>query len=94
MEERERRIHQILFPNDEFYWQNYCRVTGLNPDSLPTGKWRNQKCDVQAIWSHIQNMRDVFVTSDENFYVVAKKADLIALGASRIERPLVAVSLI
>lgn len=94
MEERERRIHQILFPNDEFVWEDYCRANGLNPESLPIGKWRNQKCDVQAIWCHIQNKRDVFVTSDGNFHAVTKKAELIALGASLIERPSDAVSFI
>jgi hypothetical protein len=90
----ESQIHEILFPNVEFIWQDYCCVTGLDQKSSPTGRWRNCKCDVQAIWSHIQNKRDVFVTSDGNFHISAKKAGLIALGAKQIECPHRAVSLI
>ena len=46
----EQQIHAILFPNIEFVWQDYCRANGLDPvRSLPPGKWRNCKCDVQAI---------------------------------------------
>lgn len=83
----EQRIHSILFPAVQFLWQDYCRENGIEPTGkLPFGKWRNCKCDVQAIWSHIHARRDVFVTSDENF-LGTKKDKLISLGAGKIETP-------
>lgn len=81
----ERQIHSILFPNVQFLWEDYCRDNEINRPGPPTGKWRNHKCDVQAIWSHIHSQRQVFVTSDHNFH--RKKADLIGLGAVCIEYP-------
>jgi hypothetical protein len=57
-------------------------------------RWRNAKCDVQAIWSHIHRKRDVFVTSDGNFHSPANKARLITLGANCIERPSNALTLV
>jgi hypothetical protein len=91
----ERQIHAILFPNVEFSWQDYCRTNDIDPiPNSPSGKWRNCKCDVQAMWSHIHAKRDVFVTSDKNFHRPEKKAALIALGAKRIEYPDEAVRLL
>jgi hypothetical protein len=95
----EQEIHSILFPTVPFLWEDYCRANNLDPLDRPpnpsTGKWRkwrNCKCDVQAIWSHVHHKRDVFVTSDTDFH--DKKAALIALGAGRIERPDDALSLL
>jgi hypothetical protein len=87
MVDLERRIHSILFPNVQFLWQDYCRENGINPppDTSPSGKWRNCKCDVQAIWSHIHSKRNVCVTSDTNFH--KRKSDLISVGAGQIEYP-------
>ena len=82
----ERQIHSILFPNEQFLWENYCRDKGTDlPSNPPVGLWRNHKCDVQAIWSHIHGKRDVFVTSDGNFH--KRKSDLVALGAGQIKCP-------
>jgi hypothetical protein len=93
MVDLERQIHLILFPNVQFLWQDYCRDNGIDPPpNSPEGKWRNCKCDVQAIWSHIYAKRNVFVTSDRNFH--NKKADLFALGADQIEYPDSAVRLL
>jgi hypothetical protein len=50
-------------------------------------QWRNAKCDVLSIWSHIHYRRHVFVTSDGNFHKETKKPRLLALGAGRIEQP-------
>jgi hypothetical protein len=83
----ERHLHAILFPNDAFEYADYCRRNGIDPNAPLNRKWRNQKCDVLAIWSHIRHGRDVFVTSDANFHKAAKKAALIALGAKAIETP-------
>jgi hypothetical protein len=92
MQELERKIHEALFPNVEFIWQDYCRANNLAETSTPSGRWRNCKCDVQAVWIHIYGKRDVFVTSDKNFHIAAKKAALIDLGAKQIEYPNDAVS--
>jgi hypothetical protein len=94
MERLERQIHSVLFPTVEFNWHDYCSVHGLDLNTLPAGKWRNCKCDVQALWSHIHSKRNVFVTSDQNFHAATKKVALIALGANLIEYPDSAVSLI
>jgi hypothetical protein len=101
MRKLEHEIHSILFPTVPFLWEDYCRSNSLDPLDPPpnpsTGKWqkwRNCKCDVQAIWSHIHHKRDVFVTSDTNFHKADKKEALIALGAGRIEHPDGALSLL
>jgi hypothetical protein len=86
----ERRLHAILFPAAAFDFADYCKANAADPKA-PL-KWRNQKCDVQAIWSHIKHGRNVFVTSDRNFH--SHKADLIALGAGAIEFPTDAAALI
>ena len=93
MEVEEKKIHEILFPNVEFLWQDYCAVRGwkLNDITLTHG-WRNPKCDVQALWSHIFHKRNVFITTDRNFHAQSKKQKLMALGANRIETPESAVS--
>lgn len=89
----ERQVHSVLFPNEQFLWQDYCRDQGINPPpNSPRGPWRNHKCDVQAIWSHIHAGRDVFVTRDAKFHT--KRADLISLGAHQIEHPDDAVKLL
>jgi hypothetical protein len=90
----ERSIHDVLFPNVEFAWQDYCRVNGLNPLARPSGRWRNCKCDVLAMWSHIHFERDVFVTRDGKFHAETKKPALIALGANLIETPASSLPLI
>jgi hypothetical protein len=91
----EREIHDILFPQSEFSWQDFAYANDLDPDSLsPYGDWRSRKCAVLEIWSHIHHKRDVFVTADDEFHKPAKKAALFALGAGQIERPAQAVSLL
>jgi hypothetical protein len=94
----EKQIHTILFPNVAFSWQDYCRANGLDPATSPPPreyrKWRNRKCDVQAIWSHIHGKRDVFVTSDGKFFAATKRSALTSLGAKGIECPEDAISLL
>ncbi len=90
----EKRIHAILFPSIEFEWKEYCLAHGLDHRLPPNGKWRNCKCDVQAMWSHVNANREVFVTSDGNFHTSGKKGQLIALGAKKIETPENAIGLI
>ena len=90
----EKQIHDVLFPQSEFSWQDFADAHDLDPDSLsPHGDWRSRKCAVQEIWTHIHNKRDVFVTADGEFHKPAKKEALFALGAGQIERPAQAVLL-
>src|SRR5207245_11565393 len=53
----------------------------------PDPKWRNAKCDTQALWSHVYHKRDVFVTRDANFLKKTKLPGLAALGAGQILVP-------
>ena len=90
----DRRIHELLFPDLPQDWPDFVKAQGLTEDSRPYGtKWHNAKCDVQALWSHINEGRDVFVTSDTNF-LGAKREPLIALGARRILTPREAADLL
>lgn len=84
----ELQIHEILFPNLPFLWADYCDATGVNTNAITSDrKWRNAKCDVLALWSHIHYKADAFVTSDLNFHKVTKRPHLIALGAKEIFTP-------
>ncbi len=88
----ERKIHEILFPTIDFENRDY-RTRVLNDPTSGTGdpRWRNAKCDVLVLWSHIRFNGDIFVTSDRNFRKQSKKVQLIALGAGNILRPQEAV---
>lgn len=89
----ERKIHEILFPNIEFEYGEYCRNHDLDStDSKIDARWRNAKCDVQAMWCHIAYGGDIFITSDKNFHKATKKPGLIALGAGDILIPQEAVA--
>ncbi len=91
----ERNIHDVLFPNVEFQWRDFCSARGWDPNAHPVdGKWRNAKCDVQALWSHIHHGRNVFVTSDAKFHAVTKLPALISLGAGQIVSPQGAVAML
>ena len=88
MELLEKRIHEVLFPNIEFLWADFCvssDQSGVVPRNASV--WRNAKCDVQALWSHVHHSRNVFVTSDRNFHQASKRNALIALGANNIAYP-------
>ncbi len=91
----ERKIHEILFPTIDFDNLDY-RTRVLNDPASDTGdpKWRNAKCDVLVLWSHIHFNGDMFVTSDRNFRKQSKRARLIAVGAGNILSPQEAASTI
>ena len=94
MVDLEHQIHTVLFPNIEFGWLDFCRARDLEPEAGIDRKWRNAKCDVQALWSHIHHKRGVFVTSDVNFHKPTSRTQLTALGAGRIEYPNAAQALV
>ena len=79
----ELQIHEILFPSIRFLAAQHCPDT----DTKGRRKWRNAKCDVQAMWCHIYYHGDVFVTRDRVFHRVSKKPRLEALGAKCISTP-------
>lgn len=88
MESIERKIHSILFPNIPFQYAEYRKRFRLDPNNeIVDRKWRNAKCDVQAMWCHIYYGNDTFVTGDRNFHKVTKKPKLVALGAKEILTP-------
>jgi hypothetical protein len=91
----DRNIHETLFPDIEFDYSEYRNRLGIDPTSdIIDPKWRNAKCDVLALWSHIRFNGDIFVTSDKNFHKQGKKEQLIAFGAGNILTPQEAVSII
>jgi hypothetical protein len=94
MVQLENSIHGILFPNIEFNWADYCLARGSDPIGPVDPRWRNARCDVQMLWSHIHYGRNVFVTSDRNFHASMKKPALIALGAQQICYPVGAAALL
>jgi hypothetical protein len=85
----EREIHEVLFPNIEFDYVLFCQRQGFSPDSKEVDrKWRNAKCDVLTMWSHIYYSGDIFVTADiPAFLRETKKTQLVALGAGDILTP-------
>jgi len=95
MVDLERQIHEVLFPNVEFLWPEFCKARGWDANAHPVDtRWRNAKCDVQALWSHIYQHRRIFVTSDAKFHAITKLPRLIALGAERIVTPQDALTLL
>jgi len=95
MIELERSIQSVLHPKVEFALADFCQARGLTLDTraLPR-QWRNAKCDVQALWSHIYHKRACFVTRDENFLKVSKLPALLHLGAGSIRRPAEAAAVV
>jgi hypothetical protein len=83
----EQSIHEILFPQIPFLYADYRKTFLSSPGTLVDRRWRNAKCDVQAMWCHIHYKGDVFVSTDDNFHKLTKKPRLIALGASQIMYP-------
>jgi len=95
MEDIEHEIHSILYPSIHYAWRDYRKAHQIEETSpSKDSPWRAAKCDVQMILAHMQNERDVFVTSADIFHRDLKKRQLIALGARAIEYPARAVEMI
>lgn len=91
----EKELHTVLFPTIPQLWQAYCDARRIAPDlPTPDRAWKNAKCDVLALWTHILHERQVFVTTDQNFHKMSTKPKLIALGAGLIETPASAAALL
>jgi len=76
------QIMDILFSGSPY------REIRPESDDRHQAQHLNRVCDAQAIWAHIWNKRDVFVTSDGNFHKDSKKSKLIEMGAGKIVRPI------
>ena len=104
MKDEERKLHGILFPETNekkeiriaFEYSDYCKVKKIAPNAPSIDPvWRNAKCDVLIMWSHIRFDGDLFVTSDGNFHKVDKKKQLIDKeGAGDILKPQEAAALL
>jgi hypothetical protein len=95
MADRERLIHEALFPSIPYAWPEFAAAQGISVDTVnvPEAKrWRNAFCDRQMFWAHDHDSRDVFVTSDENF---AKRLGQSAhFCGARIAKPETAMSIL
>jgi len=81
----EREIYHILHLQFEF--KLYHRLQKQRPDSWNRQqKWTNRKVDTLIYWCHIAFGGGLFVTDDDNFNKVSKKARLIALAGGDIVR--------
>ena len=82
------RIHEILFPTIPFAYEDFCAQVGHDPAAPGLDhKWRNRAVDTLALWTHMHNGGDFFVTSDDDFHGREKKRLLAQLGAGEILRP-------
>jgi hypothetical protein len=57
------------------------------PDSPAGRRWLDRHCEVQAMWCHIHNRNDVFLTTDTNLKRDALRPKLGAFGAGRVCLP-------
>ncbi len=72
MRKLEQEIHHVLAPNL------------LMDDMSDDRRWRNTKCDVQMVWTHVWHDTGVLLTSDTA--ILRKAGALAALGAN-VESP-------
>lgn len=93
MVDLEQRIHQILFPEIEFNYREFCEKRSPEPNGDEIDRrWLNARCDVLALWSHIHYGGGIFVTIGDNFHKKTKKLRLINLGVGDILTPSEAVA--
>jgi hypothetical protein len=83
----EKQIHDILFPNIDFVFDDFVSNNPGSDEALLNRRWRNARCDVQSMWAHIKANNEIFLTRDGNFVKESKKARLVALGANSILTP-------
>lgn len=78
----ERGIHDVLFPEIQFDYREYCGKHGISDATKLDRVWRNAKCDVLGLWSHRWNGGGVFATRDKNF--LRKVSDLKRIVPSNV----------
>ncbi len=85
MEELAQQIHRILFSGSEYGYGDYCAARGLPVEEEAIDPaWRNRRCDVLALWSHVYYRRDMFVTGDQHFLAPTRRHLLESVGAGTI----------
>ncbi|MEK4328138.1 hypothetical protein MKX70_20125 [Paenibacillus sp. FSL R7-0312] len=87
MIELEENIHNILFPNIQYEYTNYCAANNITQSNELDKKWLNSRCDSIVMWSHMYYSGDIFITRDNNFHKKEKKKRLLELGAKNIFTP-------
>lgn len=85
-------LDHCAFGSDEMlYMTEQIRSILFGPNQATSAanplKWRNQTCDVLALWAHSHYKNDMFITRDRNFLKATKKSILAALGAHTILTP-------
>jgi len=80
------QIHNILFPEIPFHWEDFAEKHGLNRDE-PSPRWINARCDVISMWCNIYYKNDIFITNDRNFFRQRKLHQLQDLGAHQVMKP-------
>lgn len=70
----EETIHRVVAPNDPF----------RAPPAEQFEKWRNRKCDVQAIWCHVHYETDVLCTRDQ---LLIKRSQKLGIPNVRLSTP-------
>jgi hypothetical protein len=84
MEALERQIHEVLFPSLPFVYTDYCAGAGIEATTDTCDrKWRNAKCDVQVVWTHVWHHTDILVSADNNMRKSSKKSRLEKLADGR-----------
>jgi hypothetical protein len=73
MVDLESRVHAVLFPS-----------LGMD-DHSDERRWRNAKCDVQAVWTAMWNRVDVLVTGDRK--IVDRARELTAIRQIEVLAP-------
>ncbi|HET6921933.1 MAG TPA: hypothetical protein VFI16_02180 [Anaeromyxobacteraceae bacterium] len=81
----ERSVHEVLHPSVEFEYPTYCKARDIDPTSPIDARWRNAKCDVLVVWSHIHHGGQVLVTRDGDF--LKRREKLAQLGAGSVVSP-------
>ena len=77
----EQAIHAAMFPGSQFELADHIARSAKTEHNAKV-EWRNQKCDVLALASHVANRRDVFVTRDADFNAARSVS-----GVGQIVRP-------
>jgi hypothetical protein len=77
MRELEQAIHAVLAPSLPM------------DDTSDQRRWRNTKCDVQMVWTHVWHDTDALLTNDQP---ILRKADALAELGAKVESPAACVS--
>jgi hypothetical protein len=87
MQELERKIFEIIFPKQDFLYEDFCLKRNMDPNKIPLNKeWINHKCDTQMIWSLVYHKKLIFLTRNTKEFQ-KNKDELEKLGNFKIMTP-------